>query len=495
MLLKRILESARLNLIKIAVAEKDAAYSYLDLLDAVTQFQAKIAEEATSSRPVLVFGRNDFLMLAAMLGAMLSGRAYVPVDAHTPDERLEMIVAASKPSLIFSTAELTDAQRGLFSAFTHVEMRTFEKTADFDVARVDTSNAVSADKIAYIIYTSGTTGVPKGVAVSVRNLETFSDWMISDFEQIKENQILEQPPYSFDLSIFSIYPSLLTAGTLVSLSKDETSNFKLLFERLNTTVINTWISTPSFVDIFLLDPSFTQENHPALTQFIFCGEELTHKTAEKLLAKFPSATVYNTFGPTEATGAISSVKITPEILESYGRLPIGKAKPGVSLHILDGEIIISGNSVATGYFENPEKTAAAFFMLAGMPAYHTGDAGFIDEKGQLNYQGRLDFQVKFNGYRIELQDIEAHLIALSSVNQAIVLAKENDQHKVTALIAVLVADKPSALTEREFSKMLKGELAKTLMDYMMPTKFVYRSELPLNQNGKIDRKRLEAEIL
>lgn len=490
-LLEKILQIAKENKEKIAFSEKENSYSYEKLFDALAQISEIIKSKDISERPILVFGKNDFKSLAAMLAANLTGHAYIPVDAHTPFERTQMIFDAAKPSIVITTVELNEQFSELFTR--KIDFVDFTANTAFDFSEIDTSKAVSGDDINYIIYTSGTTGVPKGVAVSHDNLVTFTNWMNDDFEQIKDNQFLEQPLYSFDLSIFSLYPSLTTGGTLHALSRDEIMNFKLLFERLNTTVLNTWISTPSFVDICLLDPSFVQDKHPELTQFIFCGEELTHKTAEKLLRAFPKAAIYNTYGPTEATGAISLVKVTPELLEKYSRVPIGIAKPGVELKIIDNEIIIIGNSVAKGYFENPEKTAEAFFEIEGKPAYHTGDAGFIDEVGILNYNGRIDFQVKFNGFRIELQDIEANLLSLPQVKKAIVLPKENAEHKVSALIAVLVVEHDNP--NREFTKALKKNLSEVIMDYMMPTKFVYVSDFPLNQNGKIDRKAIAADLI
>jgi len=487
-ILQRILEITELYPERIAVAERERTYSYHDLKQAVAHLSAQI--KLTSYRPILVFGKNDFRSLAAMLAVNLTGRAYIPVDAHTPFERTQMIFEAAKPSLVIATVPLEGEFAALFAS--RLDFLDFFPK-DLDLLKIDLSQAVTGSDAQYIIYTSGTTGVPKGVVVSHDNLATFTDWMNTDFEQIEVNQFLEQPLYSFDLSIFSLYPSLTTGGTLVSLSRDETTNFKLLFERLNHTVINTWVSTPSFVDICLLDPSFTETQHPDLRQFIFCGEELTHKTAEKLLKAFPTAAVYNTYGPTEATGAISSVRVNPELLAKYDRVPIGRAKPGVELKIIGNEIIITGNSVATAYFENPVKTAEAFFDLNGVPAYHSGDAGFFDTDGILNYNGRIDFQIKFNGFRIELQDIEANLLLLPEVEKAVVLPKVNEQHKTTGLIAVLVAPHGEQ-ADREFTKALKADLAPLIMDYMMPTRFVYVSDFPLNQNGKIDRKALAAEV-
>ena len=494
MLFEQILDIAKTYPDRIAIAEREADYTYSQLIGHVAQIAEQISSKNPSDRPILVFGKNNFLTLAAMLATNLTGRAYIPVDAHTPFERTQLIFGAAKPSLVIATEPLTDEFATLFAERLDV-VTDSSVSSDFD--KISTDKAIKGNDSAYIIYTSGTTGVPKGVEVSHDNLVTFTHWMNNDFDHIDQNQILSQALYSFDLSIFSLYPSLTTGGTLVGLSRDETTNFKLLFERLNSTTINTWISTPSFVDICLLDPSFTAEKHPNLTQFIFCGEELTVKTAEKLLKAFPSANIYNTYGPTEATGAISSVKVTAELLANNARVPIGRAKPGVELRIMDKEIIIVGDSVAKGYFENPEKTEQAFFMLDGQPAYHTGDAGDIDADGMLHYQGRIDFQVKFNGFRIELQDIEAHMLALDPVEKAVVLPKYNDQHKVTGLIAILATDATFAdrAAERAFTKTLKADLSKTIMDYMMPTKFVYLAEFPLNQNGKIDRKALAAQIV
>ena len=489
-LLEQIFEIANKNPDLIVLAEREQKFTYRQLFVAVSEISKQIKERTLVNRPILIFGKNDFISLAAMLAANLTGHAYIPVDAHTPFERTEMINSAAKPAVVITTVKLSEDFSALFTDRISVNLNTL--SLDEKLPELDFSQAVSGTDSNYIIYTSGTTGVPKGVEVSHDNLVTFTNWMNNDFNKIENNQILSQALYSFDLSIFSLYPSLTTGGTLVSLSRDETTNFKLLFERLNSTVINTLISTPSFVDICLLDPSFTEKEHPNLVQFIFCGEELTKKTAEKLLTAFPSATIYNTYGPTEATGAISSIKVTEKLLTENDRLPIGFAKSGVELKIMDGEIIIIGDSVAKGYFENPEKTAQAFFTVDGKPAYHTGDAGSLTDEGMLRYQGRIDFQVKFNGFRIELQDIEANIQNLKDIEKSVVLPKTNDQHKVTALIAYLESDKTFAdrAEERAFTKQLKAELSKTIMDYMMPTKFIYLKKFPLNQNGKVDRKAL-----
>lgn len=493
-ILEQIFEVAKQNPDQIAVSESSRDYSYKDLFQAIGAISSQIDEYKGSSRPIMVLGKNDFLTLASMLAVSKTGRAYIPIDAHTPLERVEMIVNASKPSLILTTSPEEEDLKKLLG---HTLSISYQGQADFDWEQVDLRKSVSGNDSNYIIYTSGTTGIPKGVEVTHDNLASFTDWMNQDFQKIKQNHFLEQALYSFDLSIFSIYPCLTTGGTLVSLSRDETTNFKRLFERINNSEINTWISTPSFVDICLLDPSFVAEKHPELQQFIFCGEELTVKTAKKLLERFPNAAVYNTYGPTEATGAISQLLLTPELLQGLDRIPLGYAKPGVEVKIMDGELIIVGDSVAKAYFENPEKTKQAFFEITNQKAYHSGDAGSIDADGLLHYQGRLDFQVKFNGFRIELQDIEAHLLRIEAVEKAIVLPKTDPQHKVIGLVAVLKTSQKfeNKAEERAYSKSLKAELLKSIMDYMLPTHYVFVNDFPLNANGKIDRKLLAAQVL
>ena len=493
-LLEQIYQAGLKHKDRLAVSQSEQGFTYTQLFQAIHQITQQIKATHVSERPILVFGKNDFLTLATMLAVSNSGRAYIPVDAHTPLERTGMIFNAAKPSLVLTTVELQSDYRDVLKDPITVN---YDASVAFDWADVDLKSSIRGNQSNYIIYTSGTTGTPKGVEVSHDNLLTFTNWMNQDFEKFEHNHFLEQALYSFDLSIFSIYPSLTTAGTLVSLSRDETMNFKLLFERLNRSEINTWISTPSFVDICLLDRSFVEENHPTLQQFIFCGEELTVKTAEKLLQAFPHAQIYNTYGPTEATGAISQTLVTQEMVKHYHRLPLGHAKPGVEIQILDGELIIIGDSVAKGYFENPEKTKQAFFEIDGKRAYHSGDAGSIDPDGLVHYQGRIDFQVKFNGFRIELQDIEANLQLIDQVEKAIVLPKVSDDHKVVALVAVIQTkvELPTRADERNYTKLLKSELLKSVMEYMLPTKFVYLDEFPLNANGKIDRKMLATQVL
>ncbi|MCR1900548.1 D-alanine--poly(phosphoribitol) ligase subunit DltA [Ligilactobacillus apodemi] len=454
--------------------------------------------------PLIVFGGQKFEMIAAFLAAVKTGHAYIPVDTHSPLERVEIIKEIAQPAACIAVDELP-------LKFTDLPVITPTQLNEIFAIKTpyhDVANYVSGDENFYIIFTSGTTGVPKGVQISHDNLVSFNNWMQTDFGLSKDGVCLSQPPYSFDLSVMDLYPTLTAGKRLAVLPKETTDNFKELFSVLPELQVSEWVSTPSFMDICLLQPTFDAKHLPALTHFFFCGEELTHKTAATLKQRFPQAKIFNTYGPTEATVAVSAVEITSEVLENYQRLPIGKAKQDTQIVLLDengkevatgesGEILIVGPSVSKGYLNNSEKTAKAFVTYNARPAYKTGDLGQFDENGQLLYKGRIDFQIKLHGFRIELEDVDHHLDKVSYVSQATTVPHYGKDHKVNQLVAYVVKDKDkTAEFESDFkvTQAIKKELLETMMSYMMPQKFVYVDSLPLTANGKIDRKSLMKEV-
>ena len=368
------------------------------------------------------------------------------------------------------------------------------------------THPVKGDDNYYIIFTSGTTGKPKGVQISHDNLLSFTNWMITDkeFATPARPQMLAQPPYSFDLSVMYWAPTLALGGTLFAVPSAITQDFKQLFETILNLPIAIWTSTPSFADMAMLSEDFNAEKMPGITHFYFDGEELTVKTAQKLRARFPNARIINAYGPTEATVALSAVAITDDMLTNMKRLPIGYTKADSPTFVIDedgngeqGEIIVSGPAVSKGYMNNPEKTAEAFFEFEGLPAYHTGDVGTMTDEGLLLYGGRMDFQIKFNGFRIELEDVSQNLNKSQYVDSAVAVPRYNKDHKVQNLLAyVILKDGVKEQFEREIdiTKAIKEDLQDIMMSYMMPSKFLYRDSLPLTPNGKIDIKGLISEV-
>jgi D-alanine--poly(phosphoribitol) ligase subunit 1 len=300
-----------------------------------------------------------------------------------------------------------------------------------------------------------------------------------------------------------LYLSLVTGGTLFSLTKDDIANPRELYAKFRESGVTTWVSTPSFAQMCLVERSFGAEMLPDMRRFLFCGEALAHKTAAGLLNRFPAAEVWNTYGPTEATVATTSVRVDAALLAEFDPLPIGRERPGTEVNIRrddgskaeDGErgqIIIRGPNVSPGYLARPDLTSAAFFQENGEQAYRTGDKGYA--KGEmLFFEGRLDFQVKVRGYRIELGDVESHVRDVEGVVDAVVLPVER-RGVVESLAAFVVMRE--AVTGNEFaaSQAIKEALGKKLPDYMLPRKVEFLETFPMTPNGKADRKALAARL-
>ncbi|HEX8312400.1 MAG TPA: D-alanine--poly(phosphoribitol) ligase subunit DltA, partial [Chthoniobacteraceae bacterium] len=387
------------------------------------------ASDGVSRAPVAVLGHKEPEMLIAFLGAVKAGRPYVPIDISIPPQRAQRIVETSGATLTLTPERVAELSSQAVGTFTR---RPLASTDPF-----------------YILFTSGSTGEPKGVIITLGNLTAFLAWMSGEQRFVERGEVfLNQAPFSFDLSVMDLYLSLTTGGTLFSIGKEHVANLKELFQALASSDVTTWVSTPSFAQMCLIERSFATATLPRLKRFLFCGETLAPETAAQLLERFPDAEVWNTYGPTEATVATTSVRIDRSVIDAWSPLPIGRAMPGTQVVILDseqrpvpegerGEIVIAGPNVSPGYLRRPDLTKRAFFPLEGMPAYRTGDWG--RRRGDLLFcEGRMDGQVKVNGYRIELGDLEANLRALPEIADAVVLpvVKNGRMDSLTAFVVL-----------------------------------------------------------
>lgn len=448
--------------------------------------------------PIMIWGGQTFEMIASFLGCVKAGHAYIPIASYSNADRILTIQEVSEAEAIIAIDQLPDITLPPMQVIKPDEV----KNGDFTL---DVEQFVEGDDNFYIIFTSGTSGKPKGVQISHNNLLSFINWEMTDFALPDHPSFLSQAPYSFDLSVMSLYPALVGAGKLVVLPHDVTENFAQLFVTMPKLQFNVWVSTPSFAQMCFLDKTFDSEHHPDLTHFLFCGEELPHTEAKLLKQKFPNAKVFNTYGPTETTVAVTQVEITDEILARYDRLPIGKVKEDTRITIdkskgdqpNQGEIVIEGPSTSKGYLNNPEKTAKAFFKdPADQYASHrSGDEGFFDGE-MLFYRGRIDFQIKFNGYRIELEEINFYLGKNKLVSHGVAAPKYGKDHTVKQIVAEveLKDGVKEQYSEEEITKMIRADLAENLMPYMIPQRYVYREKLPVSQNGKVDIKAVIEEV-
>jgi D-alanine--poly(phosphoribitol) ligase subunit 1 len=287
----------------------------------------------------------------------------------------------------------------------------------------------------------------------------------------------------------------------VSLTAREIETPRLLFETLGSSGITTWVSTPSFAHWCLAERGWNAHMLPSLRRFLFCGETLPGALAGQLLERFPSAAVWNTYGPTETTVATTSVQIDALMLSRYATLPVGAPRPDTRIVVVDvdgqplrserarGEIVIAGPNVSPGYLKRADVTSARFFELDGQRAYRTGDIGHFED-GLLFFDGRVDDQVKLNGYRIELGDVESNLRGLPEVREAIVVPVERGGRVESLLGFVVTHALTPDETEFQTTQRLRRALFERLPAYMVPRSLRLVERLPLTANGKVDRRAL-----
>lgn len=485
-LLDRIDQWGRATPDRAAHISGESRMTWAELVDRSDRLAAWLhGKFGDSRRPIAVQGHKEPEMLVAFLATVKSGRPYVPIDSTIPPQRAERIVAGAQAEFVL-TPEIV--ARELASA----------PPATGRLRRVE------AEDPFYILFTSGSTGEPKGVVITLSNLANFVDWMLAEqgFTESGET-VLNQAPFSFDLSVMDLYTSLVTGGTLYSVTKDQVANLKRLYEAFAQSGLTTWVSTPSFAQMCLIERTFGEAMLPSLRRFLFCGETLAPETASQLVERFPKAEVWNTYGPTEATVATTSIRVDRAVLDEYSPLPVGRSMPGTTIVMLGedgrpvpegerGELIIAGPNVSPGYLGRPDLNAKAFFTYEGLHAYRTGDWG-RDRGGQIFFEGRMDSQVKVNGYRIELGDLEANLRALPEIADAAVLPVMKSE-RIDSLAAIVVLAVEKSGSDFEMTAKLKARLGERLPAYMVPRKFLYVPAFPMTVNGKADRRKL-AELL
>jgi len=435
--------------------------------------------------PIAVLGHKHNEMLVGFIGSLKAGHPYIPLDASLPSQRVRNTLETARASLL-SVEHIGEL------------LKDDGVPAETEMARL------GPDDLWYIIFTSGSTGEPKGVMITRGCLESFLDWTLEEQQFRATGEIfLNQAPFSFDLSVMDLYSSLATGGTLFSIAQDEIAEPRRLFDTLGRSGISVWVSTPSFARMCLMQPTFSRDMLPYVRKFWFCGETLAPEVAAELLRRFPTAEVWNTYGPTEATVATTSIQITEELVARHNPLPVGRVKPGSRIVIRDenslvvepggrGEIVIAGPNVGLGYVHRPDLTDRVFLDLNSQRAYRTGDAGHF-EGDLLFFEGRMDFQIKLHGYRIELGDIESNIHRLQDIQDAVVVpAVRNGRAEYLVAFAILKGKPEGA--DFEVSQRLRQELAGHLPDYMVPRRFVILTEFPTTANGKVDRQKLAGTI-
>lgn len=479
------------------------ALSYSELWSRSDGLAAFLLDQAPKGKPVVVYGHKSPYMLVSFIAALKAGLTYSPIDIAYPADRVNDILDQLGDPLVLDLSDGGFPGDQALACDVVPKGIVAEKCAAGET--VDSEHWIGGDTPFYLLFTSGSTGRPKGVQMPSRCADAFMEYFSRFFPEREDGVSFNRVPYTFDVSLFDLIPGLAAGYTLYALESEAEASMRASFEALAESDMTVWISTPSYVEMCLADPSFNGDLLPDLDTFVLCGEVFRNATALKIIERFPGAKVYNTYGPTE-TQAVSDILVDECMAHEIEPLPVGTMNPQMHAIIRDvdtgrvlganqvGEIYLAGATVSAGYYGRPDLTDKVFSETvlgdgSRVRCYKTGDKGYLDEYGRLFCLGRLDFQVKINGFRVELGDVEQALTRLPAVKEAVVLPKERDG-KVTHLVAHIMLEEPESEDGLNTTVELKKQLASIVPEYMIPKKMVYHTEFPLNNNGKIDRKAL-----
>ena len=450
---------------RIAYKNNDSSITYSELWNSACKYADYLKRQGTS--PVIIYGDKEIDMVVSIISCILAKRAYVPLGNCTPLSRLKKIIDITESSLIISNNKFD------------LDIDSY-KINELDIFKGYEINKIEND-IIYIIFTSGSTGEPKGVPINEDNLLNFIDWISSFYplSSYEEINVLDQASFSFDLSVCDIFISLYNGYTLNALNKATYTDLDYVYKTIKDNNISIIVSTPTFIKMCLLDPLFYESNYPFLKTFIFCGEVLEISLARKILEKFPNIEIVNAYGPTEATCFVCSTIITKKDLDK-NILPVGDMNnTSTNIIINNGTILLSGPAVFNGYLNSDNNP---FIELNTIKYYNTNDIGYIEDN-RLYCIGRSDSQIKLNGYRIELLEIENKIKELNYITDCVVVAKKQD-NQVKYIKAFITVNKDINTDE------IYSYLKERIPIYMIPKYIEILDAMPTNNNGKIDRKKI-----
>ncbi|MAT73167.1 MAG: hypothetical protein CMJ58_27085 [Planctomycetaceae bacterium] len=466
--------------------------SYRDLWARSGRVAAGLQDRSVDAETIVaVAAEPSFEMLAAILGVLRAGGAYLPLDSTYPRQRLAMMLADARPALVLATSA---TQSALQAAAREAAKDSGDVTVvpidelelDEDVAvEAETLDTLASEQLAYVIYTSGSTGRPKGVLLEHGGLANMAVCHAAAFGVGPGSRVLQFASLSFDASVHEIFMTLAAGATLVLAPRSQLLPGQDLAAALARLQVTNVLLPPSAL------AALPPVELPKLETLIAGGERCPSGLVQRWA---PGRAFFNAYGPTETTVTATIGRCTPD---DAGEPTIGEARSGAELHIVDesgghvaygepGELYVSGIGIARGYLNRPELTAERFVELpllggATARAYRTGDRVRQRADGKLEFLGRLDRQVKVRGYRIELGEIEARLNAHPAVAQAAVIVEQlDDRH--TRLTAFVVSDGG----HRPSTDVLRTWLAETLPAHMLPARFEPLTELPMTPAGKVD---------
>lgn len=478
----------------VAFCIRNKMYSYKQLYDAVEQVYELVHE--LPENLIGLYATDDLRTYASIVALWACGKTYVPLNPKQPKERHVEVMQSIHAHYILSTDRKYDiGLDGVEMLSTReVVLENYNRYHSISVA--DVSDSV----LAYIIFTSGSTGKPKGVQLTRGNLAAFIDSMNHiGLEITSEDKCLQPFDLTFDFSVSSYVIPLVKGASIFTIPQKaiKFSYIAGLLEDYHLTVLQ---MVPSMVRNML--PYIDELDLNCVRYNIFCGEALTGKVLKGWHEANPDMVSYNMYGPTEDTVFCTYYKITKDNIASplanNDVICIGKTFKNSGLLLLDdddhvitkqdveGELCLCGQQLTPGYWQNDKENSEKFLMIDGNRYYRTGDLCYYGEDNNLMFVSRKDFQVKINGFRVELGEIENRYSEISGGRFSVVMPYANEQGN-TELAIVIEGD------EYDY-KDDKSQLAHELPAYELPNKWLFMHSIPLNTNGKVDRKTIKKQF-
>lgn len=487
---------------KIALVDENREISYINYLTEAKAIGTALTELHSEhcSKPIIVFVDRRIDTIIAFMGVLYSGHFYVPIDNKTPLERLRSIVKVLNPIafVTFSEAEISLVSNLEITVPSYEFHKLLSHTVNISLLNSRRKNSIDLDPV-YGIFTSGSTGVPKAVVISHRAVIDLSFWLVSTFSFDKDDVLGNQTPFYFDASVKDIYLSIRSASTLIVIPQKAFSFPQVLVGVLEKYQVTTLLWATSAVVMSAKNGLLSELKLPSLKRVFFAGEAMYGKHLNIWRSYFPQCIYVNLYGPTEAT-VDSTFYVVNREFNNNEVIPIGNNCDNKRVFILDennqinsenkeGELAVSGSGVALGYYNNPSQTNNAFIQnpshnLYSDVIYKTGDFVRLNDFGEIEFIGRKDFQVKHMGNRIELGEIEAAVYGCPLVKHA-ACVYDSINEKIVLFYTSDVEIKPSMFLE---------VISLAIPKYMFPNKFIRLQMMPINANGKIDRKAIKLNL-
>lgn len=475
---------------RIAVKDKVNCYTYDELDRKSDEFATKLNYLGIGANDVVaVLCERSVEYLAIMLGIIKLHACYLPLDINLPSERYEYMIKNSRAVILITRLDLCKFDTD------NVKVLLVEKINEYSSCIIEYSSD-HYDNLAYILYTSGSTGKPKGAMIGYKGLENHLHAKVNDLHMDERSIIAQTASQGFDISIWQFLAPIIAGGKVVIYTTNEVKNISRFLVKISNDGVQILELVPSYLSVMMDIIENKNINYlNKLRYLVVTGEKFNVGLAKRILKKCQGICLVNAYGPTEAADDITHYIFSEIYNDEY--IPLGKAIQNTQIYIVDddnnicsenvkGEIWVSGDGVGKGYVNNDEMTKKFFVKnpFGEGRIYKTGDIGSVNADGNILFWGRKDNQVKLNGRRIELEEIEIVLGKYPLISNVCVGTIESNINSINSIVAFYSSRKE--IPEKE----LQEYCMKYLPIYMIPTLFIYKKTLPMTQNNKIDRKLL-----